>query len=101
MEIKPKRPRLSSPSIDNQSAAASADVTVSNRASENNHLKEKGQSSSGSYNVEEQPLPGSKEVKEQPSPMSLEVEGKTKMDNNATGLLGLAYGSSDDDEEEE
>ena len=97
MEIKPKRPKLSSPSDGNQLTLISTDITVINCTSENDQLKEKLQSLLGSKKVEEQPLPGSTKV-DQPLPVSREAESKTKMDSSGTGLLGLAYASSDDEE---
>ncbi|KAI4347390.1 hypothetical protein L6164_008206 [Bauhinia variegata] len=86
-EIKPKRQRLSSPSDGNQPTAVSSDVPSSNRQSESDQLKEKGQ-----------PLSGSKIAEEQPSSMSQEADSKTKIDNSAGGILGLAYASSDEEE---
>lgn len=90
MEIKPKRPKLSSPSNGNQSTPGSSDARVANRQSENDRLEEKGRKS----------LSESEKVEEQPSSLaSKEAEEKTKMDNPAGGLLGLAYDASSDDEE--
>lgn len=89
MEIKPKRPKLSSPSSGNQSAPVPSNANIAKRESESESMKEKGQ----------QPLPESH--KKQPSSgESQEAEGKVnKTDNPAGGLLGLAYDASSDDEE--
>lgn len=89
MEIKPKRRKLSSPSDGSQSNRVSSDVSVTDCQFESDKLKEKGHQS----------LSESKKVEEQPSSVSQEAEGKTKMDNPAGGLLGLAYDASSDDEE--
>ncbi|KAI4351958.1 hypothetical protein L6164_006256 [Bauhinia variegata] len=84
VEIKPKRQRVSSPSDGNQSTAVSSE---SNRQSVSTQHKEK-----------EQSLSESKEVEEQPLPISHEAENKTKTDNSAGSILGLAYASSDEEE---
>lgn len=88
MEIKPKRPKLSSPSSGNQSAPVPSNANITKRESESESMKEKVQ----------QPLPESN--KKQPSSgKSQEAEGNAKTDNPAGGLLGLAYDASSDDEE--
>ncbi|KAK7314817.1 hypothetical protein VNO77_33345 [Canavalia gladiata] len=96
VEIKPKRPRSDS----NQSSLASSNSQVTNLKPDHESLKEKEQSPSGSKKVEEQSLSESKKVEEHPSSGSHEAEAKHKVENPAGGLLGLAYASSDDDDEE-
>ncbi|XP_028756554.1 uncharacterized protein LOC114715821 isoform X2 [Neltuma alba] len=88
VEIKPKRPKLSSPSDGNQSTPVPSNANITKRESESERLKEKGQQSLSEAN-KKQPSSGE----------SQEAEGKIKMDNPAGGLLGLAYDTSSDDEE--
>lgn len=95
MEIKPKRPRTDG----NQSSPASSNSPVTNRKSEHDWLKQNEQPSAGPKEVEAQSLSGSKKVEEHPSSASYEAEAQPKTDNSAGGLLGLAYASSDDDDE--
>nr|XP_004512687.1 uncharacterized protein LOC101498351 isoform X2 [Cicer arietinum] len=84
VEIKPKRPRSES----NKPTQAPSNAPVMNCERDN-------------FKDNEQSLSKSKKVEEHPSSGSHEGEVKTKVDNNsAGGLLGLAYASSDDDDEE-
>lgn len=94
VEIKPKRPRCEG----NQQTPASSNATVTNRKPDDGCLKENDQSSSGPKK-EEQSLSGLKKVEECPSAGSHVAETKPKVENTAGGLLGLAYASSDDDDE--
>ncbi|XP_054786226.1 uncharacterized protein LOC129292657 isoform X2 [Prosopis cineraria] len=88
VEIKPKRPKLSSPSGGNQATPVPSNASVTKREPESEKMKKKERLS----------LPESN--KSQPSSGgSQEAEGKIKMDNPAGGLLGLAYDASSDDEE--
>lgn len=97
VEIKPKRPR----SEGNQPTLASSDAPATNRKPDHGRLKQNEQPLSGPKKVEEQPLCGPEKVDEQcPSSGSHEAEAKPKVDDNSGGgLLGLAYASSDDDDE--
>ncbi|XP_016204042.1 uncharacterized protein LOC107644651 isoform X2 [Arachis ipaensis] len=94
VEIKPKRPRT-----DGNQSPASSNVSVTNRKPE--HHNENERPSSGLKKVEEQSLSGLQKVEERPSSASCKAEEKPKNANTAGGgLLGLAYASSDDDDEE-
>ncbi|KAJ0048809.1 hypothetical protein Pint_16600 [Pistacia integerrima] len=76
VEVKPKRPRVSSPSVGNQSSLVS-----SNSASKN--LKSEVDQKHGG---------------ERTSPMSNKPETQTEVENPVKSLLGLAYASSDDED---
>ncbi|XP_057758943.1 uncharacterized protein LOC130979504 [Arachis stenosperma] len=94
VEIKPKRPRTDG----NQSPALS-NVSVTNRKPE--HHNENERPSSGLKKVDEQSLSGLQKGEERPSSASCKAEEKPKNANTAGGgLLGLAYASSDDDDDE-
>ena len=84
VEIKPKRQRTSSPSYGNQSTPASKDSALKNLESESHQEKEQPEAD--------------REDKEWPSRLN-KVEGDTNMENPVKSLLGLAYASSDDDED--
>lgn len=74
VEIKPKRPRVSSPSNGN-TQASSCSASTNSRKSDQVDKKENLLSESN------------------------KVEGSTKVENPAKSLLGLAYASSDDEED--
>ncbi|GMY12739.1 ankyrin repeat protein [Fagus crenata] len=84
VEIKPKRQRTSSPSYGNQSTPASKDSALKNLESESHQEKEQPEADW--------------EDKEWPSRLN-KAEGDTNMENPVKSLLGLAYASSDDDED--
>jgi hypothetical protein len=84
VEIKPKRQRTSSPSYGNQSIPASKDSALKNLESESHQEKEQPEAD--------------REDKEWPSRLN-KAEGDTNMENPVKSLLGLAYASSDDDED--
>nr|XP_025700518.1 uncharacterized protein LOC112801802 isoform X3 [Arachis hypogaea] len=93
VEIKPKRPRTDG----NQSPALS-NVSVTNRKP--GHHNENERPSSG-LKIEEQSLSGLQKGEERLSSASCKAEEKPKNANTAGGgLLGLAYASSDDDDDE-
>ncbi|RDY03236.1 hypothetical protein CR513_13207 [Mucuna pruriens] len=84
VEIKPKRPRSDS----NQPTPAARNAPIMNRKPDHDPSKEK-----------EQYLPGPKKAEEHAPLASHEAEAKPKVENSGGGLLGLAYASSDDDDE--
>ncbi|CBI26402.3 unnamed protein product, partial [Vitis vinifera] len=77
VEVKPKRHRVSSPSNGNQTAPNSSDSALKNHKSEVDQLK-----------AGESPLSRSKKA-----------EDATKAENPVKSLLGLAYESSDDEDD--
>lgn len=77
VEVKPKRHRVSSPSNSNQTAPNSSDSALKNHKSEVDQLK-----------AGESPLSRSKKA-----------EDATKAENPVKSLLGLAYESSDDEDD--
>lgn len=96
VEIKPKRPR----SDGHQSTPAASNTSfVANHKLGHNPAREKDQSLPGPKKIEEQSFPGSKKVEEHASLGSHEAEHKPKVEISGGGLLGLAYASSDDDDE--
>lgn len=96
VEIKPKRPRSES----NKPTQAPSDASITNHGCDRDNLKDNDQSLSGPAKFEEQSLSGSKKVGEHPMAEMHESETKPKADNSGGGgLLGLAYASSDDDDE--
>ncbi|XP_050916847.1 uncharacterized protein LOC127132024 isoform X2 [Lathyrus oleraceus] len=85
VEIKPKRPRSES----NKPTQAPSDASITDHGRDRDNLKENDQSLSGPKKVEEHTPAGMHEG-----------ETKPKVDNSGGGgLLGLAYTSSDDDDE--
>nr|KYP61709.1 hypothetical protein KK1_016218 [Cajanus cajan] len=96
VEIKPKRPRSDS----NQPTLASSNAPFTTRKPDHDPPKEKEQSLPGPKKVEEQPLSGSKKAEEHASLGSHEAEATPKAEISGGGLLGLAYASSDDDDDE-
>ncbi|MED6120226.1 hypothetical protein PIB30_019017 [Stylosanthes scabra] len=94
VEIKPKRPRT-----DANQSPASGNVSVTNRKPED--CNENERPSSGLNKVDEQSLSGLQKVDERPS-ASCKAEEKPKNDNTSGGgLLGLAYASSDEEDDDE
>ncbi|XP_062159742.1 uncharacterized protein LOC133867076 isoform X2 [Alnus glutinosa] len=87
VEIKPKRQRGSNPSDGNQSTPPSNDSAPKYLYPDSHLKKEK-----------EQPE-ADQEEKEQPLSRSNKAEEDTNMENPVKSLLGLAYASSDDDED--
>jgi hypothetical protein len=87
VEIKPKRQRGSNPSDGNQSTPPSNDSAPKYLYPDSHLKKEK-----------EQPE-ADQEEKEQPLSRSNKAEEDTNMKNPVKSLLGLAYASSDDDED--
>ncbi|CAI8593439.1 unnamed protein product [Vicia faba] len=85
VEIKPKRPRSES----NKPTQAPSDASITNHGRDHDNLKENDQS-----------LSGPKKFEEHASVGMHEGETKPKVDNSGGGLLGLAYASSDDDDDE-
>lgn len=83
MEIKPKRPRTSSPSDWHQSTPASKDSAPKMLMSE-------------PVQKEKQQPEADRDEKQWGSN---NVEGDTHVENPVKGLLGLSYASSDDDED--
>nr|XP_048329418.1 uncharacterized protein LOC107419630 isoform X1 [Ziziphus jujuba var. spinosa] len=77
VEVKPKRPRVTSPSDGNRSAS------VSNASTNSTNLNSKTEQEKGKY------TPDVKPNKE---------NGETKVENPVKSLLGLAYASSDDED---
>ncbi|KAL2334400.1 hypothetical protein Fmac_015613 [Flemingia macrophylla] len=96
VEIKPKRPRSDS----NQPTPVSSNAPVTNRKPDRDPSKEKEQSLSESKKVEEQHLSGSKKAEEQAPLGSNIAEATTKVEISGGGLLGLAYATSDDEDDE-
>ncbi|KAK9090393.1 hypothetical protein Sjap_023570 [Stephania japonica] len=83
VEIRPKRHRVSSPSEVNQATTVSSSQAIvisTSQASKNQESK-------------------TSVKKEQPQPRVNGVETDDKQENNVKSLLGLAYESSDDDDE--
>ncbi|XP_031263021.1 uncharacterized protein LOC116121215 isoform X2 [Pistacia vera] len=76
VEVKPKRPRVSSPLVGNQSSLVSSNSASKNLRSE----------------VDQ------KHGGERTSPMSNKPETQTEVENPVKSLLGLAYASSDDED---
>lgn len=87
MKIKPKRQRTSNPSDGDQSTPASNDSAPKNLKSDSHLKKEK-----------EQPE-AEQEEKEPLLSRSNKAEDNTNTENPVKSLLGLAYASSDDDED--
>ena len=85
VEIKPKRKRTSSPSDGNQSTPASNDSALKSLKSESHQEKEQPETD--------------REEKEWPLSRLNKAEGDTNMENPVKSLLGLAYASSEDDED--
>ena len=85
MEIKPKRKRTSSPSDGNQSTPASNDSALKSLKSESHQEKEQPETD--------------REEKEWPLSRLNTAEGDTNTENPVKSLLGLAYASSEDDED--
>ncbi|KAK9996833.1 hypothetical protein SO802_021519 [Lithocarpus litseifolius] len=85
VEIKPKRKRTSSPSDGNQSTPASNDSALKSLKSESHQEKEQPETDW--------------EDKEWPLSRLNKAEGDTNMENPVKSLLGLAYASSEDDED--
>ncbi|XP_060670327.1 uncharacterized protein LOC107419630 isoform X2 [Ziziphus jujuba] len=77
VEVKPKRPRVTSPCDGNRSAS------VSNASTNSTNLNSKTEQEKGKYTPDVKP---SKE------------NGETKVENPVKSLLGLAYASSDDED---
>ncbi|CAK8532355.1 unnamed protein product [Lathyrus sativus] len=85
VEIKPKRPRSES----NKPTQAPSDTSITNHGRDRDNLKENDQFLSRPKKFEEHPTAGMHDG-----------ETKPKVDNSGGGgLLGLAYTSSDDDDE--
>ncbi|KAJ7970122.1 Ankyrin repeat protein [Quillaja saponaria] len=87
VEIKPKRQRVSNPSDEKQSTPASSDNTPTDQKPEYDPPKEKEQFLSRSNKVQEQSL------------SVLHKEGESRVES-AKSLLGLAYATSDEEDEE-
>lgn len=87
VEIKPKRQRGSNPSDGNQSTPASNDSAPKYLKPDSHLKKEKKQPEAD------------QEEKEQPLSRSNKAEEDTNKENPVKSLLGLAYASSDDDED--
>ncbi|KAK4551602.1 hypothetical protein RGQ29_032329 [Quercus rubra] len=85
VEIKPKRKRTSSPSDGNQSTPASNDSALKTLKSESHQEKEQPETD--------------REEKEWPLSRLNKAEGDTNTENPVKSLLGLAYASSEDDED--
>ncbi|KAL4632840.1 hypothetical protein ACB098_04G056800 [Castanea mollissima] len=85
VEIKPKRKRTSSPSDGNQSTPASNDSALKSLKSESHQEKEQPEAD--------------REEKEWPLSRSNKADGDTNTENPVKSLLGLAYASSEDDED--
>nr|XP_023876943.1 uncharacterized protein LOC111989389 isoform X1 [Quercus suber] len=85
VEIKPKRKRTSSPSDGNQSTPASNDSALTSLKSESHQEKEQPETD--------------REEKEWPLSRLNKAEGDTNTENPVKSLLGLAYASSEDDED--
>ncbi|KAK9983293.1 hypothetical protein SO802_032818 [Lithocarpus litseifolius] len=85
VEIKPKRKRTSSPSDGNQSTPASNYSALKSLKSESQQEKEQSETD--------------REEKEWPLSRLNKAEGETNTENPVKSLLGLAYASSEDDED--
>ncbi|KAJ7975492.1 Ankyrin repeat protein [Quillaja saponaria] len=88
VEIKPKRQRVSNSSDGKQPTLVSSDDSQMNQKTENDQLKEQEQSLSGSNKLEEQSL------------LLLHKAGESTVENSSKSLLGLAYVTSDEEDEE-
>ncbi|XP_065622537.1 uncharacterized protein LOC112038806 [Quercus suber] len=85
VEINPKRKRTSSPADGNQSTPASNDSALKSLKSESHQEKEQPETD--------------REEKEWPLSRLNKAEGDTNTENPLKSLLGLAYASSEDDED--
>lgn len=85
VEINPKRKRTSSPADGNQSTPASNDSALKSLKSESHQEKEQPETD--------------REEKEWPLSRLNKGEGDTNTENPLKSLLGLAYASSEDDED--
>ena len=85
LEVKPKKPRVSTPSDGNQPKAISSNSAANNIKPEVDQAKKKEQTTSKSDK------PGGQNEVEKPG-------GQNEVEKPVKSLLGLAYASSDDED---
>ncbi|KAJ4713951.1 Ankyrin repeat protein [Melia azedarach] len=96
VEVKPKKPKVLSPSAGNQPTPKSSNSASKDIKSEPEREKEKEQTSLISKKAGD--LAKVKSPIEQTSSISNKPGGQTEVENPVKSLLGLAYASSDDED---